>query len=298
MERYQKMEKIGAGMYGTVYKAKDNATGEIIALKRIRLVEDEGNDMKQGIPSTTIREISLLKELKHKNIVRLYDVVNGQDRTLTLVFEYMDQDLKKYLDCNERGLDPVIVKYFLYQLLDGITNCHFHRVLHRDLKPPNLLINIKGELKIADFGLARALGISQHSYTHEVVTLWYRAPDVLLGSRNYSTSVDIWSIGCIFAEMVNGVPLFPGKAEGDQLDIIFSKLGTPAGACTGSHELPEWKNDQFYPAPTSFASLVPGLEATGLNLLQLMLSYDPARRISAAEARYHPYFDDLPLNLK
>jgi cyclin-dependent kinase len=298
MERYQKMEKIGAGMYGTVYKAKDNATGEILALKRIRLVEDEDNDMKQGIPSTTIREISLLKELKHKNIVRLYDVVNSEDRTLTLVFEYMDQDLKKYLDCNEGGLDPIIIKYFLYQLLDGITHCHFHRVLHRDLKPPNLLINIKGELKIADFGLARALGISQNSYTHEVVTLWYRAPDVLLGSRNYSTSVDIWSIGCIFAEMVRGKTLFPGKTEGHQLDTIFSLLGTPTVAYTGSHELPEWKNDTVYPAPVSFATLVPGLETAGLDLMQLMLSYDPARRISAAEARYHPYFDDLPLNLK
>jgi serine/threonine protein kinase len=122
------------------------------------------------------------------------------EKKLTLVFEYLDQDLKKYLDnAGEAGLDQATIKSFLYQLLLGIAYCHQHRVLHRDLKPQNLLINIEGELKLADFGLARAFGIPVRSYTHEVVTLWYRAPDVLMGSRKYSTPVDIWSIGCIFA---------------------------------------------------------------------------------------------------
>jgi len=192
------MEKIGEGTYGVVYKAKDRVTGEIIALKKIRLeAEDE------GIPSTAIREISLLKELQHPNIVRLYDVVHTE-RKLTLVFEFLDQDLKKYLDVCDSGLGLPILKSFLYQLLTGVAYCHHHRVLHRDLKPPNLLINREGQLKLADFGLARAFGIPVRSYTHEVVTLWYRAPDVLLGSRKYSTPVDIWSVGCIFAEMANG----------------------------------------------------------------------------------------------
>ena len=144
-----------------------------------------------------------LKELQHPNIVRLYDVVHTE-RKLTLVFEFLDQDLKKYLDVCDSGLDLPILKSFLYQLLMGVAYCHHHRVLHRDLKPPNLLINREGQLKLADFGLARAFGIPVRSYTHEVVTLWYRAPDVLMGSRKYSTPVDIWSIGCIFAEMVNG----------------------------------------------------------------------------------------------
>jgi len=198
MERYQKMEKIGEGTYGVVYKAKDRVTGEIIALKKIRLeAEDE------GIPSTAIREISLLKELQHPNIVKLYDVIHTE-RKLTLVFEFLDQDLKKYLDVCDGGLELPILKSFLYQLLTGVAYCHHHRVLHRDLKPPNLLINREGQLKLADFGLARAFGIPVRSYTHEVVTLWYRAPDVLMGSRRYSTPVDIWSVGCIFAEMANG----------------------------------------------------------------------------------------------
>jgi len=187
MERYQKMEKIGEGTYGVVYKAKDRVTGEIVALKKIRLeAEDE------GIPSTAIREISLLKELQHPNIVRLFDVVHTE-RKLTLVFEFLDQDLKSYLDICDSGIDLPILKSFLYQLLTGVAHCHHHRILHRDLKPPNLLINREGQLKLADFGLARAFGIPVRSYTHEVVTLWYRAPDVLLGSRKYSTPVDIWS---------------------------------------------------------------------------------------------------------
>ncbi|CAM9819373.1 unnamed protein product, partial [Ectocarpus sp. 12 AP-2014] len=195
----------------------------------------------EGIPSTAIREISLLKQLQHPNIVRLYDVVHTE-RKLTLVFEYLDQDLKKYLDVCEGGLESNILKSFLYQLLRGVAYCHHHRVLHRDLKPQNLLINREGELKLADFGLARAFGIPVRSYTHEVVTLWYRAPDVLMGSRKYSTPVDIWSIGCIFAEMATGRPLLTGTSESDQLARIFRQMGTPTPIMyPGLRELPDYR---------------------------------------------------------
>jgi cyclin-dependent kinase len=162
-----------------------------------------------------------LKELQHPNIVRLYDVVHTE-RKLTLVFEFLDQDLKKYLDVCDSGLDLPILQSFLYQLLTGVAYCHHHRVLHRDLKPPNLLINREGQLKLADFGLARAFGIPVRSYTHEVVTLWYRAPDVLLGSRKYSTPVDIWSVGCIFAEMANGRCVFRFSMGDARCDVIFA----------------------------------------------------------------------------
>mmetsp|Transcript_20006 Transcript_20006/g.22878 ORF Transcript_20006/g.22878 Transcript_20006/m.22878 type:complete len:297 (-) Transcript_20006:95-985(-) len=290
MERYQKMEKIGEGTYGIVYKAKDRVTGEIIALKRIRLeAEDE------GIPSTAIREISLLKELQHPNIVRLYDVVHTE-RKLTLVFEFLDQDLKKYLDVCDSGLDLPILKSFLYQLLTGVAYCHHHRVLHRDLKPPNLLINREGQLKLADFGLARAFGIPVRSYTHEVVTLWYRAPDVLLGSRKYSTPVDIWSVGCIFAEMANGRPIVAGTSEADQLDRIFRLLGTPTPQdYPGIVELPDYSTElPRYPPPSGgLQSLVPSLDAKGLDLLFRMLQYDPARRITAQDALEHEFFQDM-----
>jgi cyclin-dependent kinase len=298
MEKYEQLEKIGEGTYGIVFRAKCIATGEVLALKRIRLeAEDE------GIPSTAIREISLLKELEHPNIVRLYEVAHAE-KNLTLVFEYLHQDLKKYLDVCERGLHPDIVKSFLYQLLTGVAYCHHHRVLHRDLKPQNLLINLDGDLKLADFGLARAFGIPVRSYTHEVVTLWYRAPDVLLGSRNYSTPVDIWSVGCIFAEMVTGKPLFSGTSEAVQLDTIFRHLGTPTEASfPGVSQLPDWKEDfPQYPGPShprdGLLKLVPSLESAGVDLLTSMLIYDPTERITAQDARHHEYFTGLPSSLR
>ncbi len=295
MERYQKLEKIGEGSYGVVYKAKDRVTNKIIALKRIRLeAEDE------GIPSTAIREISLLKELRHPNIVRLYDVVHT-DRKLALVFEYLDQDLKKYLDVSEGGLEPFVVKSFLYQLITGVAYCHHHRVLHRDLKPQNLLINREGELKLADFGLARAFCIPVRSYTHEVVTLWYRPPDVLLGSTKYSTQVDIWSIGCIFAEMSNGSPFFTGTTEETQLDKIFWTLGCPQDSDfpdlskTAGWKPPSSRGTQ---EPAPLGDLVPNLGPAGCDLLAKMLTYNPSTRISAIDARKHHVFDDLPEQLR
>jgi len=192
-------------------------------------------------------------------------------------------------------LQAATVRFYLYQLLQGIVYCHQHRVLHRDLKPQNLLINHEGELKLADFGLARAFGIPVRNYTHEVVTLWYRAPDVLMGSRKYSTQVDIWSVGCIFAEMVNGRPLFPGSSDADQLTKIFKCLGTPNVKLWPSiAELPEYKeNFPTYPAQP-WKKIVKKLDPAGLDLLSQMLRYDPAKRISADAAMKHPYFKDLP----
>lgn len=295
MERYQKLGKIGEGTYGVVYKAKDRASGEIIALKKIRLEEED-----EGIPSTALREISLLKELQHCNIVRLYDVVHTEKK-LTLVFEYLDQDLKKYMDQCEGGIEPAVLMSFLFQLIRGVGFCHRLRVLHRDLKPQNLLINREGELKLADFGLARAFGIPVRSYTHEVVTLWYRSPDVLLGSRKYSTPVDVWSIGCIFAEMSNGRPLFPGTSEGNQLDLIFRKLGTPTEKIYPAIvELPDYAADfKRYPPPAGgLQSLCPRLISPGVQLLNQMLQYDPAKRIACKNALEHPYFKGVPESIR
>jgi len=287
MEKYQKIEKIGEGTYGVVYKARNRVSGELVALKKIRLeAEDE------GIPSTAIREISILKELQHPNIVRLHDVIHT-DKKLTLVFEYLDQDLKKYLDSSD-GLDAHTIQSSLFQLLRGIAFCHDRRVLHRDLKPQNLLINTEGELKLADFGLARAFGIPVRSYTHEVVTLWYRAPDVLMGSRKYSTPVDLWSVGCIFGEMASSRPLFPGTSDHDQLMRIFKLLGTPNEETWPTMvDLPEYKSDFPVYDQVSLASIAPKLDPDGLDLLTQMLRYDPAQRISAKAAMSHPYFKDL-----
>ncbi|EIE22685.1 hypothetical protein WJX75_008026 [Coccomyxa subellipsoidea] len=290
MDRYEKVEKIGEGTYGVVYKARDRVNGQTIALKKIRLEQEE-----EGIPSTAIREISLLKELQQRNVVRLEDVIHSENR-LYLVFEFLDLDLKKHMDSNpDICRDHRLVKVYLHQMLLGITYCHAHRVLHRDLKPQNLLIDRKNNaLKLADFGLARAFGLPVRAYTHEVVTLWYRAPEILLGAKHYSTPVDIWSIGCIFAEMINQRPLFPGDSEIDEIFKIFRTLGTPTEETwPGVHDLPDFKDSFPKWAPRKLEEVVPSLDPVGLNLLEHMLRYEPNKRITARAALTHPYFADI-----
>ncbi|KIE03532.1 Cell division control protein, partial [Metarhizium majus ARSEF 297] len=310
MDNYQKLEKVGEGTYGVVYKARDLAnSGRIVALKKIRLeAEDE------GVPSTAIREISLLKELRDPNIVRLFNIVHSDGHKLYLVFEFVDLDLKRYMEAlpvsdggrgkalpegssatiMQLGLGEVVVRKFMMQLCEGIKYCHSRRVLHRDLKPQNLLIDKEGNLKLADFGLARAFGVPLRTYTHEVVTLWYRAPEILLGGRQYSTGVDMWSVGCIFAEMCTRKPLFPGDSEIDEIFKIFRQVALllheevwPGVTSYPDFKssFPKWKRDYRQP-------LCQNLDQKGLELLEMMLVYDPAGRISAKQACNHPYFEE------
>ncbi|XP_037075117.1 cyclin-dependent-like kinase 5 isoform X2 [Pollicipes pollicipes] len=294
MQKYEKLDKIGEGTYGTVFKAKNRDTHEIVALKRVRLDDDD-----EGVPSSALREICLLKELKHKNIVRLHDVLHS-DKKLTIVFEHCDQDLKKYFDSLNGEIDPNVVKSFMFQLLRGLAFCHSKKVLHRDLKPQNLLINKNGELKLADFGLARAFGIPVKCYSAEVVTLWYRPPDVLFGAKLYSTSIDMWSAGCIFAELANaGRPLFPGADVDDQLKRIFKLLGTPTEETwPGIGALPEYKPFPLYQPTMPLSQVVPKLNSKGRDLLQRLLVCNPSLRISADDALSHVYFSDLSPALK
>ena len=261
-----------------------------MALKEIHL------DTEDGTPSTAIREISLMKELKHDNIVSLHDIIHAENK-LMLVFEFMDKgDLKRHMDTHgDRGcLNPVTIKSFMYQLLRGIKFCHANRIMHRDLKPQNLLINSKGQLKLADFGLARAFGIPVNTFSNEVVTLWYRAPDVLLGSRTYDTSIDIWSAGCIMAEMYTGRALFPGTTNEDQLVRIFRVVGTPSErSWPGISQYTGYKQNFHVYATQDWRVSVPQIDPTGLDLLQRMLQLRPELRISAADALDHPWFNDL-----
>ncbi|OIW19788.1 hypothetical protein TanjilG_24434 [Lupinus angustifolius] len=307
MEKYEKLEKVGEGTYGKVYKAKEKATGQVVALKKTRLEMDE-----EGIPPTALREVSLLQLLSQSiYIVRLLAVEHidkvpkaaapsSQPKPLLyLVFEYLDTDLKKFIDSHRKGpnprpLPPSLIQSFLFQLCKGVSHCHSHGVLHRDLKPQNLLLDQqKGILKIADLGLGRAFTVPLKSYTHEIVTLWYRAPEVLLGSSHYSTGVDMWSVGCIFAEMARRQALFPGDSEFQQLLNIFKILGTPTEEqWPGVTSLRDW---HVYPRwePQNLARAVPSLGPDGVDLLTKMLKYNPAERISAKAALDHPYFDGL-----
>jgi len=289
LAKYKKIEKpLGEGTYGVVYKAKNIETGEVVALKKIRLeVEDE------GVPSTALREISVLKTLDHPNVVKLLDVEHSENR-LYLVFEYLDQDLKKYMDSCRKPINPMLIKSYVWQMLQGIEFCHQRGVMHRDLKPQNLLIDKPGNLKLADFGLARAFCIPVRAYTHEVITLWYRAPEILLGGRHYSTGVDMWSIGCIFMELVNKRPIWPGDSEIDMLFRIFRVLGTPTeDLWPGCSSLPDFKSSFPKWPPQKLSKVCPSLDQFGLDLLTKMMAYNPIKRISAKQALKHPYFKDL-----
>ncbi|GJN15757.1 hypothetical protein PR202_gb02696 [Eleusine coracana subsp. coracana] len=288
MDLYEKLEKVGEGTYGKVYKAREKATGRIVALKKTRLPEDD-----EGVPPTAMREVSLLRMLSQDpHVVRLLDLKQGQNKEgqtiLYLVFEYMDTDLKKFIRgyrANHEKIPAHIVKILMYQLCKGVSFIHGHGVLHRDLKPHNLLMDRKTTaLKIADLGLSR-------SFT--ILTLWYRAPEVLLGATHYSTPVDIWSVGCIFAELITNTALFPGDSEVQQLMHIFKLLGTPnEEVWPGVSKLPNW---HVYPQwkPSKLETLVPGLDADGYDLLEKMLQYEPMKRISAKKALVHPYFNGV-----
>ncbi|KAJ2977648.1 hypothetical protein NQ176_g4252 [Zarea fungicola] len=250
--------------------------------------------------------------MKHPNILGLIDIVHSDGDKLYLVLEFLDLDLKRYMDAlpvneggkgkappdgtsqllSRQGLDDAVIRKFMLQMCEGIKYCHSRRILHRDLKPQNLLIDRHGNLKICDFGLARAFGVPLRTYTHEVVTLWYRAPEILLGGRQYSTGVDMWSIGCIFAEMCMRKPLFPGDSEIDTIFKISQILGTPnEDVWPGVSTYPDFKATFPRWSRTLSQMLPPSLTIQGLRLLELMLVYDPASRISAKAACNHAYFD-------
>jgi serine/threonine protein kinase len=194
-------------------------------------------------------------------------------------------------------MKPELVKSYMFQLIRGMDFCHRRGIMHRDLKPQNLLINRAGELKIADFGLARAFQIPIRTYTHEVVTLWYRAPEILLGQRQYACPVDIWSIGAIFAEMANRRPLWPGDSEIDELYKIFRTLGTPTElSWPGVSRLPDYKSTfPRWPA-TKLQDKMPTMDSFGIDLFKQTLIYEPSGRITAKAAMDHPYFDGLDKN--
>jgi len=289
-KRYEKLEKLGEGTYGIVYKAKDLQQSIVVAIKKIRLENED-----EGIPSTAMREIAILRELDHPNIVKLYDVnYLPSEKKLNLVFEYVEHDMKKYMKSLKEPLTFAQVRRLMRQLLEGIVHCHNRRIIHRDLKPQNLLIDpVKGDLKIADFGLARAFSVPIRTLTHEIETLWYRAPEVLLGQKEYSLGVDTWAIGCIFAELHERRPLFVGDSEIDQIFKIFQFHGTPTEKeWPGITHIPDFK-----PTFPKFKGVNPydvlkNMSPDGIDLMMKLVALDPARRITAVEALKHRYFTE------
>lgn len=300
VDEFERLNKIDEGTYGVVYRAKDKKTGEVVALKKVKMEKE-----REGFPLTSLREINILLSFHHPSIVDVKEVVVGSNLdSIFMVMEYMEHDLKGLMESMKQPFSQSEVKCLMLQLLEGVKYLHDNWVLHRDLKTSNLLLNNRGELKICDFGLSRQYGSPLKPYTHLVVTLWYRAPELLLGAKQYSTAIDMWSLGCIMAELLAKQPLFSGKTEVDQLDKIFRTIGTPNEAIwPGFSKLPGVKVNfvkqpynllrKKFPA-TSFTGS-PILSDAGFDLLNKLLTYDPQKRITAEAALNHTWFREVPL---
>eukprot|EP01125_Pyxidicula_operculata_P012913 TRINITY_DN4251_c1_g3_i5.p1 TRINITY_DN4251_c1_g3~~TRINITY_DN4251_c1_g3_i5.p1 ORF type:complete len:521 (+),score=174.19 TRINITY_DN4251_c1_g3_i5:676-2238(+) len=295
---FDKVCRVGDGAYGVVYKAKEKETGKVVALKKVRMEKE-----KEGFPLTSIREIRILMACKHPNIVGVNEIVVGREiDSIFIVMEYVEHDLKSLLEDMKKPFKVSEVKCILNQLLLGMEYLHENWILHRDIKTSNLLLNNRGILKIADFGLARPYGSPLRVYTHVVVTLWYRSPELLLGTKLYTPAIDMWSIGCVFAEIILGKPIFKGKGEIDQLDQIFKTLGSVNESdWPGYSSLPNSKkfNISSKKTASSLRNLIPSnrLSDKGFDLLRQLLTYNPDKRITASEALRHPYFEEQPIQI-
>ncbi|CAK7223323.1 hypothetical protein SBRCBS47491_005169 [Sporothrix bragantina] len=314
VERYDKLNDIEEGAYGWVARAKDRSTGEVVALKRLKLdAADRG-----GVPVTGLREIQLLKDCSHRNIVQLREVVVGDRRpidNILLVLEFVEHDLKSILEDMPQPFLASEVKTLLRQLAAGVAYLHGRWVLHRDLKTSNLLLNNRGQLKIADFGMARYYSEEESSsstssssssihLTPLVVTLWYRAPELLLGARRYGRAVDMWSVGCIFGELLTREPLLQGKNEADELARIFDLCGVPTDTTwPGFRRLPNARALRLPPSSSPAASQstiasirakFPLLITAGCQLLSSLLALDPEQRPTANDMLDHEYFRQEP----
>jgi len=284
---------LGEGTYGKVYKAVSRISNQVVAIKRIKLNPDDD----EGVPSTALREVAVLKELDSEYVVKLFEVFCSPSK-LVLVFELMENDLRKYMKQVGGKIPPHHVKSLCWQMVKGLEICHANRIIHRDIKPQNLLIDSKHRLKLADFGLARAFMVPIPKYTHEVVTVWYRAPEILLGSGAYSIAVDMWAVGCVFAEMATGGPLFQGDSEIDTIFKIFQKLGTPNEMTwPGVQDLPNFKPSFPQWRHKGWANIRQGktkekVGECGIDLLEKFLAYAPKQRLSARKGLQHPYLAD------
>ncbi|KAL0574538.1 kinase subunit of RNA polymerase II carboxy-terminal domain kinase I [Marasmius crinis-equi] len=287
-EVYSIVSQVGEGTFGKVYKARNTLTGAHFALKRIRMETE-----KEGFPVTAMREIKLLQSLRHDNVVRLHEMMVSSG-SVYMVFEYMDHDLTGVLSQTQFAFTNAHLKSLCHQMLAGLGYLHHKGVIHRDIKGSNILLNNRGELKLADFGLARFYQKRRKAdYTNRVITLWYRPPELLFGATIYGPEVDMWSAGCIMLELFTKKPVFQGNDEISQLDVIYRIIGTPSRerwadvANLPWYELVKPKDA----VPNHFrASFKKWMTPAALDLAERLLEYDPSRRITASQAMEAPYF--------
>jgi len=222
MEKYEKLSKIGEGAYGLVFKCRHRDTGQVVAIKKF--VESDDDPVIRRI---AMREVRMLKQLRHGNLVNLLEVFRRKKK-LHLVFEYCDHTVLTELERHPGGVEEVLLKKIVWQTLQAVNYCHQHGVIHRDVKPENILVSRNGIVKLCDFGFARVITGPGGQYTEYVATRWYRSPELLVGDTQYGPPVDVWAIGCVFAEMLTARPLWPGKSDMDQLYLLRKTLGEPA----------------------------------------------------------------------
>ncbi|KAL0924981.1 hypothetical protein M5K25_003280 [Dendrobium thyrsiflorum] len=291
--KYVPIKPIGRGAYGIVCSSVNKDTNEKVAIKKINNVFENRVDALR-----TLREVKLLRHLQHENVIALKDIMMPPHKTFRdvyLVYELMDTDLHQIIK-SPQALSNEHYQYFLFQLLRGLKYLHSANILHRDLKPGNLLINANCDLKICDFGLARTSNGQGQFMTEYVVTRWYRAPELLLCCDNYGTSIDVWSVGCIFAELLGRKPVFPGSECLNQLKLIVNVLGTMNDSDLSfidNSKARKYIKSLPYSPGISFSSLYPHADPLAIDLLQKMLVFDPSRRISVIEALQHPYMSPL-----
>ncbi|KAL7598553.1 mitogen-activated protein kinase homolog NTF3 [Lactuca sativa] len=292
--KYVPIKPIGRGAYGIVCSSVNRETNEKVAIKKIHNAFDNRIDALR-----TLRELKLLRHLRHENVIALKDVMvpihRRSFKDVYLVYELMDTDLHQIIKSSQ-ALTNDHCQYFLFQLLRGLKYLHSANILHRDLKPGNLLINANCDLKICDFGLARTRTTKDQFMTEYVVTRWYRAPELLLCCDNYGTSIDIWSVGCIFAELLGRKPLFPGTECLNQLRLIINILGSQREDDIEFIDNPKARKfikSLPFSQGTSFNRLYPHAHPLAVDLLQKMLVFDPSKRISVTEALHHPYMSSL-----
>eukprot|EP01120_Amphizonella_sp_Union-15-10_P002557 TRINITY_DN1284_c0_g1_i1.p1 TRINITY_DN1284_c0_g1~~TRINITY_DN1284_c0_g1_i1.p1 ORF type:complete len:426 (-),score=83.72 TRINITY_DN1284_c0_g1_i1:170-1447(-) len=293
LKRYEILDKLGKGAYGIVWKCIDKLTNEPVALKKIFGAFQNATDAQR-----TFREIMFLQELSdHENIIKLLDVFKAEnDRDIYLVFAYMETDLHHVIKANI--LQEVHKRYVIYQLLKAMKYIHTGNVLHRDMKPSNLLLNSECHLKVADFGLARSIEVDENGanppliLTDYIASRWYRAPEILLGSTKYTKGVDMWSIGCIMGELLGGKPMFQGKSTMDQLNRIIEVVGAPSMEdiqAIGSGFADRMITSIPNVPPQNLKTLFPNAKDDAIDLLSKLLKFNPTKRITAEESLSHPY---------